>query len=209
MGFNIKNNYGPNIDNHDGGIVNLRMGRDGRWTVDAEEVEIIEEVEATDDGHHEQQHDSQPEENTAGGHALVFSESRQKILDQLLAWADRGDWAEDHTGEDVKAMLKTILGQGETALGGEARLSAMLWRLLENGRGDRVKVVWQNIVGYLDDRRLLKLKGSPALNKDFFGTEENYSNIDKGRPSRDNMSAGFRDILPLLDAYVPKVDKKA
>lgn len=43
MGFNIKNNYGPNIDNHDGGVVNLRMGRDGRWTVDAEEAEIIED----------------------------------------------------------------------------------------------------------------------------------------------------------------------
>ena len=48
MGFNIKNNYGPNIDNHDGGIVNLSMGRDGRWAVDAEEAEIVEEVEAAD-----------------------------------------------------------------------------------------------------------------------------------------------------------------
>jgi hypothetical protein len=55
------------------------------------------------------------------------------------------------------------------------------------------------MVGYLADRRLLMMKGSPALNKDFFGTEENYTNIDKGRPSRDNMSAGFRDVLPLLN----------
>ena len=49
MGFNIKNNYGPNIDNHDGGIIKLTMGRDGRWAADAEEAEIVEEVEATDD----------------------------------------------------------------------------------------------------------------------------------------------------------------
>ena len=49
MGFNIKNNYGPNIDNHDGGIINLRMGRDGRWAADAEEAEIVEEVEAAGD----------------------------------------------------------------------------------------------------------------------------------------------------------------
>ena len=44
MGFNIKNNYGPNIDNHDGGVIKLTMGRDGRWAVDAEDAEIVEEV---------------------------------------------------------------------------------------------------------------------------------------------------------------------
>ena len=44
MGFNIKNNYGPNIDNHDGGVIRLQMGRNGRWAVDAEEAEIVEEV---------------------------------------------------------------------------------------------------------------------------------------------------------------------
>ena len=45
----------------------------------------------------------------------------------------------------------------------------------------------------------------------YFGNEKNYSNIDKGRPrNQDNgMSSGFREILPLLDAYVPRVDKKA
>ena len=67
MGFNIKNNYGPNIDNHDGGVVNLHMGGDGRWTVDAEEPEIIEEVKATDEEHHEELHDSLPKQNLAGG----------------------------------------------------------------------------------------------------------------------------------------------
>ena len=60
------------------------------------------------------------------------------------------------------------------------------------------------MVGYLDDRKLLRQKGSPALNRDFFGDEEGYTNIDKGRPSRNNMSSGFREMLPLLDAYVPK-----
>ena len=49
MGFNIKNNYGPNIDNHDGGIVNLRMGRDGRWAADAEEAEVVDEIKETDE----------------------------------------------------------------------------------------------------------------------------------------------------------------
>jgi hypothetical protein len=55
----------------------------------------------------------------------------------------------------------------------------------------------------------LKQKSAPALNVDFFGDKDGSDNINKGRPSRDNMSSGFREVLPLLDAYVPKLDKKA
>lgn len=48
MGFNIKNNYGPNIDVHDGGVVNLRQHKDGTWQTDDEqeiqEAEIEKEV---------------------------------------------------------------------------------------------------------------------------------------------------------------------
>ena len=44
MGFNIKNNYGPNIDVHDGGVVNLRQDSSGLWhTDDVVEAEIVEE----------------------------------------------------------------------------------------------------------------------------------------------------------------------
>ena len=43
MGFNIKNNWGPNIEVNEGGKVTLVQGRDGMWhTVDAEEAEIVE-----------------------------------------------------------------------------------------------------------------------------------------------------------------------
>ena len=46
MGFNIKNNYGPNIEVKDGGRLTLTQGKNGLWhTVDAEEVEY-EEVTA-------------------------------------------------------------------------------------------------------------------------------------------------------------------
>lgn len=48
MGFNIKNNYGPLIDNHDGGVVNLRQHKNGTWSTDnirdAEEAEVVEEI---------------------------------------------------------------------------------------------------------------------------------------------------------------------
>lgn len=52
MGFNIKNNYGPNIEVNDGGRLTLVQGKDGLWhTADAEEAEYVEvkdeEVPAT------------------------------------------------------------------------------------------------------------------------------------------------------------------
>ena len=45
MGFNIKNNYGPNIEVNAGGKVTLTQDRSGLWhTVDAEEAEVVEEI---------------------------------------------------------------------------------------------------------------------------------------------------------------------
>ena len=136
---------------------------------------------------------------------MALMPGRQAILDKLLDYADKGDWINGIATEHVKQMLRTVLGQGGNPLSGnEAELSETLWHLLESGRGDRVKIVWQNMVGDLDDRKLLRLKGSPALNKDFFGDDKGYTNIDKGRPSRGLMTADFEHIIPLLDAYCPE-----
>lgn len=128
---------------------------------------------------------------------------RKEILTDLLNLVDKGDWNPYKIGNDVKQMLLTILGQGETKLNEkESRLSENLWYLLENGRGDRIKITWQNLVGYFDEKNLFRLKGSPALNKDFFGNEEGYTNIDKGR-DENNMPQRFYAILELLNAYCP------
>ena len=138
-------------------------------------------------------------------------ERRQAILDQLLDWVERGDWVKEVTAEEVKTMLRTVLGIGEMPLSErEAEMSATLWEMLERGRGnDRVKITWQNMVGYFADRMLFNKNGSPSLNEDFFGTKNDYSNIDKGRPSNDsngdNMPPRFRKVLPLLDKHVPKL----
>ena len=43
MGFNIKNNYGPNIEVNDGGVVNLHQDSSGHWTTDVEEAQIVED----------------------------------------------------------------------------------------------------------------------------------------------------------------------
>lgn len=133
-----------------------------------------------------------------------LSDYRQSILDRLLDLADKGDWLT--SADDVKAMLKTLLSQSETSLkGDEVGISEKLWKLLENGRGDRVKIVWQNLIGYFADRKLLpSTMGAPALNKMFFGDEAGYTNIDKGRPSKGLMTADFESLVPLLDAFLPK-----
>lgn len=48
MGFNIKNNYGPNIEVNAGGKVILVQDKNGMWhTVDAEEADYEEIVEET------------------------------------------------------------------------------------------------------------------------------------------------------------------
>ena len=45
MGFNIKNNYGPNIEVNVGGKVTLVQGQNGLWhTEDAEDAEVLEEI---------------------------------------------------------------------------------------------------------------------------------------------------------------------
>ena len=135
---------------------------------------------------------------------ITLTPVRQSILDQLQDYADKGDWVNGISSENVKAMLKAVLGVDENLSAQEAEQSETLWHLLESGRGDRVKIVWQNMVGYLDDRKLFRLKGSPALNKDFFGDDKGYTNIDKGRPSKGLMTADFERVIPLLDAYCPE-----
>lgn len=42
MNINIKNNYAPNIEVHEGAVVNLRQDKTGRWNV--EEVEDADYV---------------------------------------------------------------------------------------------------------------------------------------------------------------------
>lgn len=138
---------------------------------------------------------------------ISLTPARQSILEKLLILVDKGDWRHEELAYSMKQMLRTVLGQGETPLlGNEAEQSETLWRLLENGRGERVKIVWQNLIGYFVDRKLLPSTiGAPAMNKMFFGDDKGYTNIDKGRPSKGLMTAEFESLLPLLDAYVPKV----
>ena len=165
---------------------------------DVEEAEVVEEVKDSEDDNKKEPGPT-PSGKDEKGSEVKLNASRQEIQEQLLALAGRGGWMNGVTAEDVKTMLQQVLQKSEA-----------LWQLLEKGRGDRVKVVWQNLTGYFVDRKLLpSTMGAPALNKMFFGDDKGYTNIDKGRPSKGLMTADFESLVPLLDAYVPEVDKKA
>ena len=130
---------------------------------------------------------------------------RQETLGRLLKLAEKGDWKDDNTCEEVKQMLLTILGKGEIQLKDkEVQMSDQLWELLENGRGNRVEIVWQNIVGFLDENKLFNAKSAPELNKDFFGTKKGSDNINKGRSTYWGNNYRLGKIGDLLKAYCPK-----
>ena len=134
---------------------------------------------------------------------VALSDSRKDILREILRLVGKGDWIAPASVEGIRLMMKTVLGAVPGVLTtGDAQLSATLWKLLEQGKGDRVKVTMQNLIGYFISRKMLS-EGSPAQNKAFFGNDEGYSNIDKGI-NENEMSNGFKAVLPLLDKYVPK-----
>lgn len=161
---------------------------------DAEEAEVLEEVRTSDNDNQEAS-EPIPDKKDETGTNAPLNTSRQEIFDQLLALADKGGWMNGVTADAVKTMMQQVLQKSEK-----------LWQLLEKGRGDRVRIVWQNLIGYFVDRKLLPSTiGAPAMNKMFFGDDKGYTNIDKGRPSKGLMTADFESLLPLLDTYVPKV----
>ena len=132
----------------------------------------------------------------------ALSYSRKKILSEILHLIEKGDWNAPTSVEGIGLMMKKVLGAVPCVLSSEDTvLSAALWKLFEQGKGDRVKVTMQNLIGYFISRKILP-DGSPAQNKRFFGDDEGYSNIDKGINANE-MSNGFKAVLPLLDKYLP------
>lgn len=176
MAGNTINVQGSYIDVHDNEVVNLNIDK---ATVSVDKTTL-----------------KTPQDNTS-------KEAREEIADELFALAEKGDWVEGITDDDIKGMLAAVLGMGEEQLTDkQAAMSAILWDMLEQGRGDRVRVTWQNLVGYLLDKKLLRVKSAPELNKDFFGDKKGSDNINKGKYGK------LEVVTPLLDAFVPKLPKK-
>lgn len=178
MAGNTINMYGGSyVDVHDNEVVNLNIDK---GTVSVQE-----------------RHSNATKDDT-------INDSRRQIVDELFSLAENGPWVSGITAEDIKKMIKDVLGMGESQLSEEeTEMSEELWYMLEHGRGgDRVRVTWQNIIGYLWSKKLIDAKSAPELNKEFFGDKVGSDNINKGRNGR------LSKVTPLLDAYAPKIEKK-
>lgn len=168
--INVQGNY---IDVHDNEVVNLN--------IDKAEVRV------------QGDHTDATQDNTTEG-------SRKEIVEELFSLVDNGPWVNGITPDDIKTMLTNVLGMGETPLSDKnAVRSEELWKKLEQGRGgDRVRIAWQNIAGYLWSKKLLEAASAPKLNLEFFGDKEGSDNINKGRNGR------LSEVEPLLDDFMPK-----
>lgn len=165
------------------------------------QVTNVEEMSATTEKTDIPQNADIAEDSNTQNVPSELSPSRKRIMEQLLSYIDEGDWLPPATSDNVKHYLKTILGAGDECLAAsDWEACANLWKLLEQGRGDRVVIVMQNLIGFFVSCGWLP-KGSPALNKAFFGNEDGYSNIDKGNPNRTGMSEGFKSVQPILEKY--------
>lgn len=192
MELHINNNYGSVIENKDGGVLNLYQDHKGRWQVTPQEMQDAQVIEAQTE---------EPAVNNPG----PLSRSRQMILDRLDALIGHGEWVKPATEKNIKQMMREVLNQGDFALqGADREMSETLWNLLEHRKGNAVRVTWQNLVGYFIYNRFLPTLGSPKMQEMFFGSIDDYTNIDKGKPDSRFMPEGFRQIIPLLDKYRPK-----
>ena len=127
MGFNIKNNYGPNIDVHDGGVVNLHQNKDGKWDTgdeqDVEEAVVVEELsDGADTRSSEQQPKQQPEQQPeqqpgtrCAAPAASFAERVKAIMrkaatknGQMVASNARGHAREYRFYVDAEAFCKAM-----------------------------------------------------------------------------------------------------
>ena len=133
---------------------------------------------------------------------------REIILNELLGMVDKGDWANGVIVEDIKQMVRTVLGFGVTKLNEEEKeLSEKMWKLFQDGRPGklgRVRVGWENLVGFMLGKKLLVAKSAPKIDIDFFGDSNGSNNINKGRNCNRQL---FKDIVPLLEKYCPQQNK--
>lgn len=157
MGFIIKNNYGPNIENYDGGVVHLHQGNDRLWqTEEVEEVEIVEDMS-----------DVEPEQPQAELNYFAPEINLQNLLKQewFKELRTKDEYDEAWTDEFIKALM-----------GSEWRDDiAKNWAL----RGGRKKMdqIKGYVVGLLKDVGVLK--GSYDCIAEKVGITEEYRTFSK------------------------------
>lgn len=162
MGFNIKNNYGPNIEVNEGGVVNLHQDKGGLWhAVDAEEAEIVEDegVEAQQADEAAMSSTEQKLEACFAGGLLSVDDTRRLYFLLLAMWARR-----QLQSKEIPAFVRMV-GKVHPALFADGRTQEKVITDLQNmnkkAKGffdERVKD-HSSLIAFVDDMYSKKKNG--------------------------------------------------
>ena len=136
----------------------------------------------------------------------MLSEQDSKLLEQIIALVNRGDWKSPATTENVGLFFRTLFGCNKTMLDKEdveeANKFVSFFKIGKTGENSRVNISFANMVGYFIKNVLLD-NSSQIANKHFFNNKDLVSSINKGK--NDEGSALFKSLIPLLDKYRKRI----
>ena len=132
----------------------------------------------------------------------LLSEQESKILREIIALVNRGDWKSPATTENVELFFRTLFCCEKNLLEIEdvedANKFKSFFKIGRSGGNSRVTISFANMVGYFIKNCLLE--NSPQkINSQFFKNEDLVNNINKGKNG--GGSKVFNSLLPLLDKY--------
>ena len=136
----------------------------------------------------------------------MLSEQDSKILKEIIALVNRGDWKSPATTENVELFFRTLFGCEKSKLDKEdveeANKFVSFFKIGRTVENSRVNISFANMVGYFIKNVLLD-NSSKIANKLFFNNKNLVSSIDKGKI--DEGSALFKSLIPLLDKYRKRI----
>ena len=136
----------------------------------------------------------------------VLSEQDSKILEEIIALVNRGDWKSPATTENVGLFFRTLFGCEKSMLDKEdveeANKFVSFFKIGRTVENSRVNISFANMVGYFIKNVLLD-NSSQIANKHFFNNKDLVSSIDKGK--NDEASGLFKSLIPLLDKYRKRI----
>ena len=136
----------------------------------------------------------------------MLSEQDSKILEEIIALVNIGDWKSPATTENVGLFFRTLFGCNKSMLDkedvGEVNKFVSFFKIGKTGENSRVNISFANMIGYFINNSLLD--NSPKkVSQQFFKNENLVNNINKGKNG--GGSAQFNDFIPLFDKYRKRI----
>lgn len=178
MGFIIRNNYGPNIEVNEGGVVHFQQTKEGLWqTVDAEVVDV--EIDGSDTK--ENKHKNPPEELSI----FAPKKNMQELLKQKWFADVRTDEKYDAEWTDgfIEALMASEYGEG----------IARDWAV--TGARDKKNQMKAYVVGLLKDGGVLKGSYVAIGNKTGLNNKERTFSTNMSRGKKQPYAEWVKDYV--------------